>query len=230
MLLKSWEDLPKSIRNDMVMPYYVRLQNRKKSLFCKFIFDRLAAFCLLVGLSPLFIILGILIKLDSDGDVFFRQTRVTQYGKRFKIYKFRTMVTNAEAMGCQITTDQDMRITKIGKRLRVCRLDELPQLINILKGEMSFVGARPEVIKYVERYSEEMMATLLLPAGVTSEASIEYKDEEKLLVKNINLDEIYVNEILPKKMKKNLEAILKFSFFNDMRTMLKTIIVVSQGC
>jgi len=230
MLLKDWEDLPKSIRNDMVMPYYVSLQNRKKSLFCKFMFDRLAAFCLLVGLSPLFIILGILIKLDSDGDVFFRQPRVTQYGKRFKIYKFRTMVTNAEAMGSQITTDQDMRITKIGKRLRVCRLDELPQLINILKGEMSFVGARPEVIKYVERYSEEMMATLLLPAGITSEASIEYKDEEMLLVKTTNVDEIYVNEILPKKMEKNLEAILKFSFFNDIRTMLKTIIVVSQGC
>lgn len=226
MLLKSWEDLPEQMRNNKVKPYYDSLQNRKTSLFCKFIFDRIMALCMLICLSPLFAVLAILIKLDSDGDVFFRQARATQYGKPFTIYKFRTMVNNAEALGTQVTNDHDKRITKIGKKLRCSRLDELPQLINILKGEMSFVGTRPEVVHYVEKYTEEMMATLLLPAGVTSEACIKFKDEEKLLGEGPDVDEKYINEVLSKKMRLNLESLLEFSFLNDLIVMIKTVIAV----
>jgi len=181
MLIKKWEDLPLEMRNEMVKPYYDSLQRKKISLFCKLLFDRVASLCLLIFLAPLFIIFAVFIKLDSEGEVFFRQVRVTRYGEKYRIYKFRTMVKNAEALGSQVTNNHDARITKVGKKLRFCRLDELPQLINILKGEMTFVGTRPEVVRYVEKYTDEMMATLLLPAGVTSEACIKFKDEEKLL-------------------------------------------------
>ena len=226
MLLRKWEDLPAEMRNDKVKPYYDGLTRKKVSLICKFIFDRVVSLLMLIGLSPVFVVITILIKLDSDGEVFFRQVRVTQYGKKFKIYKFRTMVKNAEAIGTQVTTNQDMRVTKIGKKLRGCRLDELPQLINILKGEMSFVGTRPEVVKYVEHYSEEMMATLLLPAGVTSMASIKYKDEEKLLRESSNVDATYIKDVLPMKMKWNINSILNLSFFNDLNTMVNTLLAV----
>lgn len=226
MLIKKWEDLPLAMRNEMVKPYYESLQRKKISLFCKLLFDRVASLCLLIGLSPLFIILAVLIKLDSEGDVFFRQIRVTRYGEKYSIYKFRTMVKNAEALGSQVTNNHDKRITKVGEKLRCCRLDELPQLINILKGQMSFVGTRPEVVRYVEKYTDEMMATLLLPAGVTSEACIMFKDEEKLLGEGPDVDEKYINEVLPRKMKLNLESLLKFSFLNDLITMIKTVIAV----
>lgn len=226
MLLKSWEELPAQMRNDKVKPYYNALQNRKISLFCKYIFDRMTALCMIICLSPMFAVLALLIKLDSDGNVFFRQGRVTQYGKVFMIYKFRTMVNNAEAIGSQITRKNDKRITRIGLKLRGCRLDELPQLINIVKGEMSFVGTRPETIKYFKEYNDEMLATLLLPAGVTSETSIKYKDEEMLLDASSDPDEMYIKVILPKKMKLNLESILKFNFINDLKTIIKTLIAV----
>ena len=227
MLIKKWEDLPLEMRNDMVKPYYDSLQRKKISLFCKLLFDRVASLCLLIFLAPLFIIFAVMIKLDSEGDVFFRQVRVTRYGEKYRIYKFRTMVKNAEAFGSQVTNNHDKRITKVGEKLRFCRLDELPQLINILKGEMSFVGTRPEVVRYVEKYTDEMMATLLLPAGVTSEACIKFKDEEKLLGEGPDVDEKYINEVLPGKMKLNLESLLKFSFLNDLITMIKTVIAVS---
>lgn len=226
MLIKKWEDLPLEMRNEMVKPYYDSLQRKKISLFCKLLFDRVASLCLLIFLAPLFIIFAVMIKLDSEGDVFFRQVRVTRYGEKYRIYKFRTMVKNAEALGSQVTNNHDKRITKVGEKLRFCRLDELPQLINILKGEMSFVGTRPEVVRYVEKYSDEMMATLLLPAGVTSEACIKFKDEEKLLGEGPDVDEKYINEVLPGKMKLNLESLLKFSFLNDLLTMIKTVIAV----
>ena len=227
MVLRKWNELPENMRNNKVKAYYDALQKKKTNLVVKMVFDRLVSAFMLVGLLPIFLIIAIMIKVDSDGDVFFRQERVTQYGKRFRIYKFRTMVQNAESIGSQVTTKNDMRVTKVGKKLRGCRLDELPQLINILKGEMSFVGTRPEVLKYVEHYSDEMMATLLLPAGVTSKASIEYKDEENLLNKSANADEIYISMILPEKMKWNLEEILKFNFAEDIKTMIKTVHAVS---
>ena len=181
---------------------------------------------MLVMISPILIVIGAMIKADSKGPVFFRQVRVTTYGKKFRIYKFRTMVQNAESLGTQVTTNQDARVTRMGKLLRGCRLDELPQLINILKGEMTFVGTRPEVPKYVAAYSKEMLATLLLPAGVTSRASIEYKDEEQLLSDAEDADEVYIHEVLPQKMEYNLNAIRNFSFFGDIKTMFATVAAV----
>lgn len=156
-MLCKWEELPRNMQNDAVRPYYDSLQEKKFSLLLKAIFDRVVSLLMLIGLSPIFLILAVMIKMDSPGEVFFRQERVTQYGKKFRIHKFRTMVKNAEALGTQVTTKSDMRVTKVGKKLRGCRLDELPQLIDILQGNMSFVGTRPEVTKYVEQYTPEML-------------------------------------------------------------------------
>lgn len=222
-MLCRWEELPQNMQNDVVRPYYDSLQSKKCSLFLKAVFDRVVSLLMLIGLSPVFVLLAIMIKMDSPGEVFFRQERVTQYGKKFRIHKFRTMVKNAESLGAQVTTKRDMRVTKVGKKLRGCRLDELPQLIDILQGNMSFVGTRPEVTKYVEQYTPEMMATLLLPAGVTSEASIEYKDEERLLSDAKNADKAYVEVVLPQKMEWNLQSLKEFSFVGDIKTMFKTV-------
>ena len=225
-MLCQWEELPQNMQNDAVRPYYDSLQRKKGSLFLKDIFDRVVSFVMLLCLSPVFLLLAVMIKLDSPGEVFFRQERITQYGKKFRIHKFRTMVKNAEALGTQVTTKSDMRVTKVGKKLRGCRLDELPQLIDILQGNMSFVGTRPEVTKYVEQYTQEMLATLLLPAGVTSEASIEYKDEERLLADAKNADKTYVEVVLPQKMEWNLKSLKEFSFGKELLTMVKTVLAV----
>lgn len=223
MILKKWEELPEKIRNEQVRPYYDSIKNKKLDLLLKYVFDRVVSALMLILLAPVFAVIALMIKLDTEGEVFFRQVRVTQYGRLFKIYKFRTMVKNAEAVGTQVTTSGDMRVTKVGAKLRGCRLDELPQLINILKGEMSFVGTRPEVVKYVDQYTPAMYATLLLPAGVTSEASIEYKDEERLLDNAKDADKVYVEQILPEKMKLNLLSLTVFDFKNDIRVMINTI-------
>ena len=225
-MLCKWEELPQNMQNDAVRPYYDSLQGKKCSLFMKAIFDKIVSLLMLIGLSPIFLLLAVMIKLDSPGEVFFRQERVTQYGKKFRIHKFRTMVKNAEALGTQVTTKSDMRVTKVGKKLRGCRLDELPQLIDILQGNMSFVGTRPEVTKYVEQYTPEMLATLLLPAGVTSEASIEYKDEERMLADAHNADQTYVEVVLPQKMQWNLQSIKEFSFVKELLTMVRTVLAV----
>lgn len=195
-------------------------------MLAKRIFDIIVASLLVVILSPILLLLSILIKIDSPGPVMFRQVRVTTYGKPFRIFKFRTMVNNADKIGTQVTTKGDSRVTRMGKMLRGCRLDELPQLFNVLKGEMSFVGTRPEVEKYVAHYTDEMKATLLMPAGITSRASIEYKDEERLLESAENADEVYIHQVLPEKMKYNLRAIEKFSFWDDIKTMFATVIAV----
>ena len=166
---------------------------------------------LILILSPVLIIISIIIKKEDGGSVFYRQVRITQYGKEFKIFKFRTMVEGADKIGSLVTRDEDVRITRVGRALRKYRLDELPQLFNILIGDMTFVGTRPEVPKYVEKYTDEMMATLLLPAGVTSEASIMFKDEDKFISKEIDADKVYVEEILPKKMEYNLNQLNNFS-------------------
>ena len=226
MILKKWEALPASMQTEAVKPYYDALKRKTLSLILKRLFDIIVSLFLLILLSPVFLVLSIMIKADSKGPVMFRQVRVTQYGKTFRIFKFRTMVTNAEQLGTQVTVGGDSRITKMGHRLRKCRLDELPQLLNILRGEMSFVGTRPEVEKYVARYTPEMMATLLLPAGVTSTASIEYKDEDELLANTDSPDEVYVQTILPEKMKYNLDAIIRFSFLGDLKTMVRTVTAV----
>lgn len=227
-MLKKWEELPDYMRTEAVRPYYECLKKKRVSLFFKRAFDIVVSFLMLVLLSPVLIVLAISIVTDSKGGVFFRQVRVTQYGREFRIHKFRTMVANAEQVGSQVTVKNDMRVTKIGAKLRRVRLDELPQLIDILQGNMSFVGTRPEVPRYVKRYSEEMYATLLLPAGVTSEASIKYKDEDRLLANAANVDDVYVQEVLPGKMKYNLESIRKFSFWGELGTMVRTVTAVME--
>lgn len=223
MMLCRWDELPQAMQNNSVRLYYDSLQKKKLNLFCKFLFDKFLSLFLLVILLPVFILLAILIKLDSPGEVFFRQERITQYGKKFRIHKFRTMVKNAENIGTQVTVKSDMRVTNIGKKLRGYRLDELPQLIDIVQGNMSFVGTRPEVPKYVNTYTDEMLATLLLPAGVTSEASIKFKDEENLLIGEDNIDKAYINKVLPQKMKFNLLSLKEFSFIKDIKIMLATV-------
>lgn len=226
MILRRWEDLPEGMKNDSVSRYYQILSNKKLSLLAKRIFDIVFSLLMLILLSPVFIIISILIKVDSEGRIMFRQIRVTQYGRQFRIYKFRTMVENAEQIGTQVTTNNDNRITKVGKFLRKYRIDEIPQLLNIIRGDMSFVGTRPEVMKYVKEYTDEMKSTLLLPAGVTSEASIMYKDEEQLLTDTNDIDRTYIEVVLPSKMKLNLISIEKFSFFEEIKTIFKTVIVV----
>lgn len=226
MLVKRWDKLPIDMQNDAVRPYYEILRKKAVSLLVKRLFDIVMSIVLLVVLSPVFLIVSLLIKADSKGPVFYRQERVTQYGKRFKIFKFRTMVVNADKIGSLVTINNDSRVTKIGKKLRKYRLDEIPQLLNIFTGDMTFVGTRPEVPKYVACYTDEMKATLLLPAGVTSKASIEYKDEEKILKEAENTDEVYMERILREKMRINTESIKSFSFFSDMVLLMKTVFTV----
>lgn len=228
MRLKQWEDLPEKMKNDKVLPYYDIIKKKTASLLWKRVFDICLSVVLLVVLSWLFLILAILIKRDSCGPVLYRQTRITQFYRPFTIYKFRTMTDHGEQMGALVTTQNDMRITKIGKKIRKYRLDELPQLVNVLKGDMTFVGTRPEVLKYVECYDEEMYATLLMPAGITSLASIRFKDEEKILFaySEQEIDKAYQSVILPKKMQYNLDYLRKFSFFYDLQLCFQTIIAV----
>lgn len=226
MLVKRWDKLPIDMQNDAVRPYYELLRKKAGSLLIKRLFDIIMSIVLLVVLSPVFLIVSLFIKADSKGPIFYRQERVTQYGKMFKIFKFRTMVVNADKIGSLVTINNDSRVTKIGKKLRKYRLDEIPQLLNIITGDMTFVGTRPEVPKYVACYTDEMKATLLLPAGVTSKASIEYKDEEKILKEAENTDEVYVERILGEKMRINIESIRSFSFFSDMVLLLRTCLAV----
>lgn len=225
-MLKNWNELPKYMRTDEVRPYYDLLQKKRLSLFFKRVFDIVVSLIMIILCSPILLIISILIVKDSKGGVFYRQERVTQYGRVFRIFKFRTMVKNADQIGTQVTVSNDSRITKIGSKLRNCRLDELPQLFNIFLGDMTFVGTRPESVHYVKSYTNEMYATLLLPAGVTSEASIEYKDEADLLDQADDVDSVYINEVLPKKMKYNLNSIKEFSFFKEIATMFKTVFAV----
>ena len=225
-MLREWNQLPEYMQTDAVRPYYDQLKKKEFSLFLKRIFDIVVSLVLIVLLSPLLLVLSILIVLDSKGGVFYRQERVTQYGRKFRIFKFRTMVADADKIGTQVTVSNDSRITRVGSVIRKYRLDEIPQLFNILLGDMSLVGTRPESTHYVKHYAPEMFATLLLPAGVTSEASIKYKDEAELLNKADDVDKVYVEKVLPGKMKYNLESIREFSFIHDIKTMIKTVFVV----
>ncbi|MBR7178017.1 MAG: sugar transferase [Oscillospiraceae bacterium] len=226
MILKKWEDLPDFLKTDAVRPYYDALSKRKVSLCLKRIFDVAVSALMLLVLSPVFLILAAAIKLDSPGPVFYRQVRVTQYGREFRIFKFRSMVSDADKRGTLVTVSGDSRITRVGKFIRKCRLDELCQLIDVFRGTMTFVGTRPEVPKYVAAYTPEMMATLLLPAGVTSKASILYKDEAELLDAAEDVDAVYIRDVLPGKMKYNLEEVMDYSFFSDIKTMFRTVFAV----
>lgn len=224
--MREWKELPPRMKNSEVRRYYDILYKKKYQLFIKRIFDIYASALLIVILLPVFFVISVIIKSDSKGPVFYRQVRVTVYGKKFKIFKFRTMVNRPDRAGSQITVKDDSRITKAGRFLRKCRLDELPQLLNIFLGDMTFVGTRPEVPKYVKHYNEKMMATLLLPAGVTSRTSILYKDEDELLQNADDIDKIYIEKIMPAKMEYNLKELDRFSLFRELGTMFLTLAAV----
>lgn len=224
--MRAFEKLPAQFQNDSVKAYYDILSKRQGSIILKRVFDIIVSLILLVFLIIPIAVISILIKVNSPGPVLFKQKRVTTYGKIFMIYKFRTMVVNAESLGSKVTTKNDARVTSIGKTLRKFRLDELPQIFNVIGGSMSFVGTRPEVQKYVDLYEDEYYATLLLPAGITSLTSIKFKDEENLLsaiVDTEKIDETYVKTILPQKMEYNLQYTKEFGFLSDIKIMFKTV-------
>lgn len=216
MQLRRWNELPGVMRTREVRKYYNIIKKRQMSLKIKRLFDIVVASIMLMFLAVPMLVIAVCIKLDSRGPVFFRQERVTQYGRIFRIYKFRTMVVDAPKLGASVTVDNDDRITRVGKVLRKIRADEFPQVFNIINGDMTLVGTRPEVPEYVKKYTKEMYATLLLPAGLTSRTSIAYKDEDKILAGAADPDEAYVKEVLPAKMKYNLEALKKFGFVEDL--------------
>lgn len=226
MMLKAWDALPDSMRFPEVRPYYEILRRRQLSLLVKRVFDFAAALLLLILLALPMLAIAVWIKCDSPGPVFYRQERVTRYGKHFRIHKFRTMVDRADQLGSAVTVDNDSRITRVGARLRRLRLDELPQVFDVLAGDMSFVGTRPEAVKYVRQYEPEYYATLLMPAGITSQTSIRYKDEAALLDGAADVDQVYVDRVLPEKMKWNLESLRRFSLWDDLKTMLQTVAAV----
>lgn len=226
MNFRKWEELPKYMQTKEVRPYWDILNKKKDQLVLKRGFDFIVALIMLIVLSVPMVIIAICIKLDSSGGVFYRQERVTTYGRKFRIFKFRTMVSNADKIGFAVTVSDDNRITRIGKILRKYRLDETPQLINVLTGDMSFVGTRPEVVKYVKKYKPEFYATLLMPAGITSEASIRYKDENKLLDVAEDVDKVYIEKVLPAKMVWNLESVRRFRFLREILTMIRTVFAV----
>ncbi len=225
MILKRWEELPDELRVSQVRPYYESLQKKRASLFFKRTFDVSASLLLLLLFLPVFLILAVAIKVDSRGPVFYRQTRVTRYYETFRIFKFRSMVVGADR-GSQVTVCGDDRITRVGRLMRRFRLDEIPQLIDVLRGKMTFVGTRPEVPHYTSHYTPEMMATFLLPAGVTSQACIYYKDESELLLGAGDADDVYIHDVLPGKMEYNLREIREYSFLNDLRTMWMTVMAM----
>lgn len=223
MKLLPFEQLPSEFQNDEVKVYYDILDKKRNSLFFKRVTDIVLSSIMILFLILPMVIIAIMIKCSSKGPVFYKQERVTQYGKKFKILKFRSMQVGADQCGELLTSKDDARVTKVGKILRKYRLDELPQIFHIFSGKMSLVGTRPEVTKYVEKYTPEMMATLLMPAGITSFASIKFKDEDELLDGCESVDEIYINKILPQKMRYNLKYISRFGFRRDIHLLTKTI-------
>jgi lipopolysaccharide/colanic/teichoic acid biosynthesis glycosyltransferase len=223
MVLREWGNLPEELQIPEVRKYYDVLSRKKGVLIWKRIFDVAASAVLLVLLSPVMLVIACCIRLDSPGEILYRQERVTVYGKHFRIHKFRTMIAHADRLGAAVTVNKDARITRVGSLLRRVRLDELPQLLDVLSGNMTFVGTRPEIPGYVACYTNEMKATLLLPAGITSEASIRFKDEARLLSETEYADQAYVERVLPEKMKYNLKALEEFGFWKDMGTLLRTV-------
>ena len=211
---------------DEVRPYWEGLRKKRFQLAVKRGLDFLLALVLLILLAIPMAVIALMIRIEDPGPVFYRQKRVTTYGKKFGIHKFRTMVADAEKIGTAVTVGEDPRITKTGRKLRRLRLDELPQVLDVIAGNMSFVGTRPEAVKYAEQYPPEYNATLLMPAGITSEASIRYKDEAKLLNAADDVDRVYMEQVLPAKMKWNLESIRDFRLLREMRTMARTVLAI----
>lgn len=226
MLLRRWEELPEFMRTPEVKPYWEKLYKKRWQLGLKRALDLFIAIIVLIITAIPMAVIAVAIKLDSKGPVLYKQERVTTYGKKFKIHKFRTMVSNADKIGTAVTVSGDSRITSVGKKLRNLRLDELPQVFDVIKGTMSFVGTRPEVVKYVKAYKPEYYATLLMPAGITSEASIRYKDETQLLDAADDVDKVYIEQVLPAKMVWNLESVRRFRFLREILTMFRTVAAV----
>lgn len=222
-ILPKWDELPEFMKNDEVRPYYDILSGHRASMLLKRILDIILGILVLLILAIPMLVIAILIKMDSTGPVFYRQERITTYGNIFRIHKFRTMITDADKIGPEVTSKEDKRITRIGHSLRKYRLDEFPQVFDVILGNMSFVGTRPEAVKYVKEYSPKMMATLLLPAGITSEASIRFKDEAELLKEANNVDLTYIEKVLPQKMEWNLWSINQFSILQDVKVMFRTL-------
>ncbi|MBA7689171.1 UDP-glucose:undecaprenyl-phosphate glucose-1-phosphate transferase [subsurface metagenome] len=189
----------------------------------KRIFDLFFSFSALIFLPPIFVVISILIKFDSQGPVFFKQSRVGYKERRFYLYKFRTMAKDAEKKGIKLSSINDPRITKIGRLLRKYKIDELPQLINVLKGEMSFVGPRPEVPEYVELFRKDYEYILNAKPGITDFASIKFRDESKLIENNENAEDIYIKEILPQKIELNKKYIKERSFSLDIYLIFLTL-------
>ena len=224
--LCRWEELPDELRIAEVRPYWEKLNSKYSQIVAKRAFDVAGSVALIAALSPAMIATAIAVKADSPGPVMYRQERVTQYGRHFRIHKFRTMVDGADKIGALVTSGGDSRVTRIGHVLRKYRIDEFPQLFDILKGDMSFVGTRPEVPKFVAAYTPEMLATLLLPAGVTSRASIEFKDEASLIDKECDPDKGYIDIVLPAKMAINIIGLRQFGFINEIKVMIDTVAAV----
>lgn len=225
-MLTRWDDLPEDMRVPEVRPYYDILKKKTVSLFVKRLFDITLSLLLIIVLALPMMVIALLIKTDSEGPIMYRQERVTRNGRVFRIHKFRTMVQNADKIGTAVTVGNDSRITRVGNRLRKVRLDELPQLFDVLVGDMSFVGTRPEAVKYVNEYLPQYKATLLLPAGITSEASLRFKDEDSMLEGSEDPDRTYIEDILPQKMKYNLEALNNLSLVSELKTMIMTVFTV----
>lgn len=226
MLIKKWEKLPPELQIEEVRPYWEILRKKNFSLFWKRVFDIFVSMIMLIILLPFFLFLSLAIVVDSRGGVFYRQERVTQYGRHFRIFKFRSMVSGADKKGSLVTVGNDARITRVGRLVRKLRLDEVSQLIDVFRGTMTFVGTRPEVPKYVDQYKAEYLATLLLPAGVTSMTSIMFKDEDELLEGKEDVDKAYIEDVLPQKMEWNLSEIEKYGFWRDVKIMFMTVFAV----
>ena len=226
MLLLPFDKLPPEFQNDEVKKYYDILDKKRPSLFLKRVTDIILSVLIIILLILPMVVIAVVIKATSAGPVLYKQERVTTYNKTFRILKFRTMTVGADREGALVTSANDSRVTPVGATLRKFRLDELPQVFHVLSGKMSFVGTRPEVVKYVRRYTPAMMATLLMPAGITSLASIRFKDEDAMIGDVSDPDEvdrIYVEQILPKKMKYNLRYLYRFGFRRDLYLMLSTV-------
>lgn len=224
MYVKQFEKLPTAFQKDEIKPYFDYLQTRRGSLIAKRVLDIFVALLVLTLLSPVMLLSALLIKITTKGPLFYLQERVGLYGKPFHIYKFRTMVVNADKIGAQITVgERDPRITRVGRILRTTRIDEFPQMLNVLKGDMTIIGTRPEVPRYVKEYSDEMMASLLMQPGASGVASIAYRYENEMLKDKEDPEQYYIQTILPDKMRINLDYLKKFSIWQDLWLMLRTV-------
>ena len=222
----TYQDLPETMKNNTTQKYWALLQQKHFSMGAKRIFDVTASLLILLILSPLLLLVALAVKLDSKGPVFYRQTRVGRFNQDFQIYKFRTMVQNADRIGPPLTMGKDPRVTRVGRLIRKCRLDEFSQLLNVLGGSMSLVGPRPEVRRYVDQYQPEYMATLLIRPGITAPSSIAFRNEDEILTAGKDPEKTYVEKILPPKMELNLQYMDRISVWNDIKIMFQTLAAV----